>query len=314
MVSGTVALEGKGILPAPVEIRAGCNGTGQASVYTTGRFSVQLGHSNYTNDSNPVALLGCEVRAMLSGYHTAVASVDVHNSAGTVEIGALILRRLDGVQGFTYSISTALAPNDARKAFERGTERAARNRLDEARKEFEKAVGIYPKYAVAWFELGVVQHRQGRIEDARHAYRQAMQADDRFLKPGLQLAMIAAAERKWSEVLALTARTIQLNPVEFPQAFLYSAAANYNLSNLDAAEQQVRRAIELDAIHQLPKAHHLLGVVLADRGDLTGAAQQLRMYLKLAPKAADAADIQRRLSEIERLTPSNRPRQQFDAK
>ena len=63
--------------------------------------------------------------------------------------------------------------------------------------------------------------------------------------------------------------------------------ANYNLRNLEAAEKSAREAQKLDTQHRIPKIDHLLGVILAQRRDYTGAAVQMKSYLKFAPGATD---------------------------
>jgi len=79
----------------------------------------------------------------------------------STDVGRLVLHRLGQVEGLTISATSAMAPKDAQKAFEKGRDKAAKQKWDEARPFFEKAVQIYPKYAVAWFELGSIQMRKG---------------------------------------------------------------------------------------------------------------------------------------------------------
>lgn len=46
---------------------------------------------------------------------------------------------------------------------------------------------------------------------------------------------------------------------------------------------------------------YLLGLILAAQKDYSGAAEQLRVYLKLAPDADDAEKVRTQLGEIEKL-------------
>ena len=66
-------------------------------------------------------------------------------------------------------------------------------------------------------------------------------------------------------------------------------------SEIPAAE-----AVKLDTNHRLPKAQHLLGVLQAMRNNLSGAAENMRSYLKYAPQANDADNVKKQLAEIER--------------
>jgi regulator of sirC expression with transglutaminase-like and TPR domain len=47
----------------------------------------------------------------------------------------------------------------------------------------------------------------------------------------------------------------------------------------------------------------LLGVILAQRQDYTGAAGEMRNYLKFAPGAQDAATVRGQLVQLEKLAP-----------
>ena len=64
-----------------------------------------------------------------------------------------VLHYFGNVQGLTTSATSALAPKDAKRAFERGTKALDSNKPDEAQKELQKAVDLYPRYAEAWSEI-----------------------------------------------------------------------------------------------------------------------------------------------------------------
>ena len=101
-------------------------------------------------------------------------------------------------------------------------------------------------------------------------------------------------------------RAIALNPIEYPAIFFYDAAANYNLKRFDVSEKSVRRAIDLDGNHELPRAEFLLGTVLAAKGDRSGALEHLRKYLQLSPKAPDTDEVNRIIAKIESASSENK--------
>jgi Tfp pilus assembly protein PilF len=302
IVGGRVMLEGGAVLPAPATVQSVCSGSFGESVQTRDRFRISIGqphqYGNVPGSMPGGGLIGCELRVTLSGFLP--ATMPVSNVSAFADLGVIVLRPRTGVSGLTYSITTHLAPKEAQRAFDQGVRNASRNKLADARRDLEKAVTVYPNYAEAWFELGVVHHRQQNSAGAREAYQRSLAADGKFLKPALQLAMLAAAERNWQETLDLSNRVISQNPYEFAQAFLYNAVAHYNLKDSRTAEKSVLWAIELDPQHRLPKAFQLLASILADRGERVGAADQLRLYLKYNPKAPDANEVRARLSELER--------------
>jgi tetratricopeptide (TPR) repeat protein len=333
-LSGKVVVDDGQPPPEPVTIERVCNGQPRPEGYTDskGRFSFQLGQNthmmadasvgspmdNFPGSSSRMGgmsggggfggnrgiserdLIGCELRAVLPGYRSEVVQLTGRRVLDNPDVGTIILRRLSNVEGLTYSATSYMAPKDAKKAFEKGVDRAKKDKFDDARKELEKAVELYPKYAAAWYELGVVHHRQQRAAEARKAYEQSLAADAKFVKPYLQMALLSVDEKNWEQVAAHTSKVIQLNPVDFPQAFFYNSVANYNLQKFDDAEKSAQEAVKLDTQHRMPKAQHILGVLMGMRNDLNGAAENLRGYLKYAPTAADADTVKKQLTEIER--------------
>jgi regulator of sirC expression with transglutaminase-like and TPR domain len=95
---------------------------------------------------------------------------------------------------------------------------------------------------------------------------------------------------------------LKLNPFNYPQVWYMNGAANYNLKKLDAAEKAARAAVKLDADHRNPRASHLLGTILADKGDYPGALDQMKGYLSFAPNAPDIDAVKKQVAELERVT------------
>jgi tetratricopeptide (TPR) repeat protein len=234
----------------------------------------------------------CPVVITLAGYRRA----DVTLRDGAV----IVLKRLGDHEGSTVSMTALKAPEEARKAYDKGVAAMSRKKWAAAQTEFERAVAAYPDYAAAWSDLGEAFREQSKPTEARGAYERALAADPRYVKPYLQLARLALGEGRMQDALRIAERALELNPIEFPGIYFYHAVASYNLKLLDAAEKSARRAIELDANHELPRAEHLLGTVLAAKGDRRGGIEHLRKYLEISPKATDTAEVKQRIAELER--------------
>jgi tetratricopeptide (TPR) repeat protein len=149
------------------------------------------------------------------------------------------------VQGFTLSATTALAPPNARKAFSKGLEKARKSQWNDAEKEFARAVELYPKFAAAWYQLGLAQAAQN-FKDSRHSFEQAIAADPRYVNPYQALARLAFESKQWLEAVDFSGRLLALNPVNFPDVWLYNAAGNYFLSDFSAAETSARAGLQAD--------------------------------------------------------------------
>jgi len=245
-------------------------------------------------------LMGCELRASLAGFRSDVVSLAGRRSLDNPDVGTLVLHRLANVQGFTFSATSAFAPKDARKAYEKGKELNKKKKLDGAEKELVKATTDYPKYAAAWYELGTVYQQESKLDAAKTAYQSSVKADEKFIVPYAQLARIAAGEKKWDEAANYSSRVIKLNPFFSPEIYFLNSVASLNLNKLQDAEENAREAEKLDPKHQNPRIAALLGVILVQKQDYKGAAEQMRAYLKMAPDAPDAGKVRDQLSQIEK--------------
>ena len=318
-LSGEVRLADGTVPPDRVVIERVCAGYTRPEAYTDskGRFSFQVGDRNsgvfmdasVAGDSQSFdsrrgvsaqELSGCEIRASLPGFQSDSVILGFRRALDNPDIGIIHLHPLANVQGFTFSGTTALAPKDARKAYESAAGKMKKEKWAEAEKELVKAVGSYPKYAIAWFDLGRAYQRQKKFNEATDAYKQAIQADSKFINPYGQLALLAVFQEKWDDVAQYSSRMLKLNPYVPAEMYFYSALANYNLRNSDVAEEHARQAAKIDTQHKIAKIQHLLGVILMEKQEYTGAAESLRLYLQLSPNAPEANAIRSELNEMEK--------------
>ena len=338
-LSGRVMVDDGTAPPETAVIERVCNGNARAEGYTDhkGYFSIDLGMdrgvmqdastSGRPFDDTGMRLPGqtqtasgmggsamsdqrymnCDLRANLPGYRSQLVSLANRRAMDSPDVGTIFLHRLGNVEGRLISAVSLAAPKDARKAFEKGSDLAKKNKLDDAMKNYQKAVDLYPKYAAAWFELGKVQAAKGQADAAHQSFAAAVEADPKYLNPYLELSRLALGAKNWRELADVTGRAVKLDPFDYPQQFFFNSVANYNLQNMDAAEKSAREAEKLDTEHHYPQVSHLLGVILAQRQDYTGAADEMRNYLKFAPGAADAATVRGQLDQLEKLSAQSAP-------
>jgi tetratricopeptide (TPR) repeat protein len=262
-----------------------------------GQYASAPGGFGTGNRTDP--LWNCELRASYPGYRSDVVELATRRSLDDPDVGTIVLHHLANVQGSTLSLTTALAPKHAQKEYEKGLQALQKDKLDDAAKHLLAATDEYPKYAIAWFALGQVQQKQGKKDEARKSYQAAINADGKYVSPYNQLALLAANEGKWQETESYSKQVIQLNPVEFPDAFWVNAIANYNLKKPDEAEKSAKEVVKLDTAHRYPEAEGLLGEILLNKGNYPEAATHLRTYLTLAPNSKNADQVKQVLAKID---------------
>lgn len=337
-LSGKVVLDDGTPPPEPVTIERVCNGNVRPEAYTDskGRFSFQLGQNTgmlsdasvsnssdgFGNDpfgnqqrNSPFGgaaggnrgvserdLMGCELRASLPGFRSEIVNLSGRRFMDNPDVGTIILRRLANVEGLTFSATTAMAPKDAKKAYEKSRDLLKKKKIADAQKELEKAVQIYPKFANAWSDLGMVHEAQDHPAEAMNAYKQAVEADSKLVKPYVAMALLNAKENKWQECADLSGKALRLNPYDFPVAYFYNAVANYNLKNFDEAEKSAREAVKGDAAKKIPKIHHILGILLAQKNDIAGAMPHMKSYLGTLPEdGPEAQQVKDQIAQMEKF-------------
>ncbi len=128
----------------------------------------------------------------------------------------------------------------------RGIELADRGWLDEAAKEFKKAIKLDPQSAHAHDNLGTILADQGNLLDALREFMAAMEAD-----------------------------------AESPTVHHYLASF-LATHGVDLAVAEYRKAIELD--YEFPDAHLNLAMAMADRGQIEEAILELEIAHQQAPE------------------------------
>lgn len=319
-VSGKVVVDDGSVLTESALIQTVCKGQKRTETRSDshGNFSFQWGSSSFADSENDVADTpsrttpqgpagrdprSCELQASLQGFiSNTIQLAGRFSGLDSVDVGRLVLHRMSNAEGYTISATTAQVPGPALKALEKGQQQEKNGKPEEAQKSFEKAVSIYPKFAAAWFELGRVQLQENDPVGARHSFRQAIDADSKYLDPYLSLTQLAQREQNWQELRDVTDQLLALNPVSLPQVWLSNGLANYFLESFATAEKSARRGLELDPEHHVPGLEYLLGMVLLKKPDYVDAAQHLRAFLKLATTPAETAEAQKQLDEVARLS------------
>jgi tetratricopeptide (TPR) repeat protein len=338
-ISGKVVLDDGTELTEPAMIQTICRGHRHSETYSDahGSFNFRFGDptqgsaaaisdassSNVNNNgmgsqSRP-SLQDCQLQAELAGFSS--QPVELNSRIGlmnNIDVGRVPLHRLAHVDGTSISVTSALAPPAAKKAFEKGLEQEKKSKWEDAGKSFEKAVQIYPRYATAWYQLGRLQLRNQlssqpptqnpSAQSAKHSFEQSIAADPKYVDPYDGLAQLAMQAQEWPNVIEITNKLVSLNPVNFPGAYYDNAVANYNLKNFDDAEKSALLGIRVEDAHQIPKLQYLLAMIQLRKQNYQGAAEHMQQFLSLAKERDDIELGKKGMAEIERASASTQTR------
>lgn len=336
VVSGDVRLEDGTAPPDAVQINRVCNGRTivAATTDTMGHFSFSVtagGNATTTADAgqapaqaadlnkalnasstqytNPIttALRDCEVQAVLSGFRTESVRLSVRDTSDDGRVGTIVLHPLSRMGALTVSATTAGAPAAARKAYDKGMESVGKQKWDVAEADLTRAVTLYPRFAIAWYQLGEVRQKRNASAGAVEAWKQASKQDPKYLKPYESLAAVADRQQDWAAAEQYSRGWLQLDPDDFPAAYLINAIANARLNHIEAAELAARSGLRIDKDRKVPRLNYVLGLILIQKQQYPEAAKCLRAYLDQAPNAHDAALVREQVGKLEHEAASGPP-------
>jgi Flp pilus assembly protein TadD len=162
----------------------------------------------------------------------------------------------------------------------------ATGRRDEAITYYRRAIDLFPEFADAHSNLGILLASQGDHDGALNEYRTAARFDPELVGAHVNIGIELAQRSEYDEAIRALNHAIALDAG--------NASAHYNLGlalaargETDSARRSFESAIRLD-----PKnadAYNNLGVLLAQTGDLNSAILQFRTALTIRPDLKAAA-------------------------
>jgi tetratricopeptide (TPR) repeat protein len=242
------------------------------------------------------------LRANLAGYTSEKINLATRSAMDSPDVGTILLHRMGAPDtAMTVTATTLRASKEARRALQKGLELSKKNRPEKAIASLQDAVKIYPEFAFAWYQLGILQLENDHTPDAHESFEAAVKAEPRWPEPYLRLAAMAVKAHDWKEVADSTEHVLHLNTFQYPQAYFLHGAASFNLHHVDLAEEDGLAAEKLDVQHQYPQIEKLLGTIYSERHRYADAAEKFRSYLMLAPGAEDAPFARQQLAYMEAL-------------
>ncbi len=166
----------------------------------------------------------------------------------------------------------------------RGIELADRGWLDEAVKEFRRAIELDPNSAHAHDNLATVFAEKKQFRDALVEYLTAIKLEPDSATAHYNLAVFLSTHGN-EFAIAEYQEAIGFEP-DYPDAHLNLGLAYADAGRLDDAQKELRTAIELDPSDPFPR--HELAAILMDEGDYRGAITHLKEVTRLDAKNFEA--------------------------
>src|ERR1700733_7751216 len=191
----------------------------------------------------------------------------------------------------TVAANDLKLPRKASQAFDKATKLIAKQQWQPAIDQLNKALALYPSYAEAYNNLGVVYARLGDTAKEREAFQKATAANDHFAPAFVNLARLEMKQHNFSvaeadltkataadptdvRTLALLAQA-QLLDVHYEDAIV-SARKVHSLPHNSYAVVHYVAARACERLHRLSEAVSELGLFLSEEptGERASAARQ----------------------------------------
>jgi tetratricopeptide (TPR) repeat protein len=267
---------------------------------TTGRFSFR-GLSSGT----------FIVKAHTDGTHLE-QSARVNLYAARVSSGAhyeqldIVLKTRDETKGNSVPSNSGPAfaqeaPENARKVYEQAVKQLDNNKqTTQGIDLLKEAINLFPTYFLALERLGVEYVKIQQYEPARATLTKALEVNPNGASSHYALGVSQFYLQKLPEAIESLRRSLRLAPESSNAALahFYLGLAYWNLAKPVDAEPHMKKAYQLGGNSIPPDIHMHLAKYYSDNKRYKEAADELELFIKLAPDARDAEKIKAIIKQL----------------
>jgi tetratricopeptide (TPR) repeat protein len=199
------------------------------------------------------------------------------------------------------SASDLAVPNRARKEFEKATDLVRRQELQEAIKRLNKAVHLYPQYAVAYNNLAVIYGQLGDRVHENEALRKAISVNPNFALGYVNLGRMEMKANNYPAAEPFLAKAAELNPADV-NALILLSYSEFMDKSFDAAIANSRKAHALQQSHAF--AHRVAARVFEQQKRGADAIAELETFLKEEPSGPRAAAARQEIDVVKAALPN----------
>ena len=192
-------------------------------------------------------------------------------------------------------------PDAARKEFDKASKAIADQNWTKALQLLNRAITLYPQYAPAYNNLGVVYDHVNDAAREREALEKAISVDDHFVPAYVNLAKLCLKEQNAPRAETLLESVNRLERANAETMMLLAEAQLLN-KDYDAA---ISTAHSVHAVpHQkLAVVHYIAARALEHENRLPEALAELQLFLKEEPDGERANHVREEIAQIQHARP-----------
>ncbi|WP_413200788.1 TIGR03032 family protein [Nostoc piscinale] len=153
-------------------------------------------------------------------------------------------------------------------------------KITEAIAQYEKLIAQHPRYAPAWYQLGVIRESQRQTEAAILAYQKAIEINPHHAQAYNNLGILRVDAQDLDEAIKCLTAAIQSKP-DYAFAHNNLGLVLQMQSKLPQAAAKFREALQINP--EYAEAYLNLGIVLESQHNLEGAIACFRSAIQYKP-------------------------------
>lgn len=190
----------------------------------------------------------------------------------------------------------AAAPAAAQEHFKKAGELIRADDRKGAIEQLRLAIEQYPKFSLAYNEIGIQYIKLNDLDKAAEALRSALNINSDSFDARMNLGAIYFTQKKYVEAEAELRAANKLRP-NTAGVLYYLGMSLANLGKFDEAETELLAAIKAGGA-EMKEAHRVLSIIYGSRGDNKRSLKELESYVKLAPDAPDIEQLKARIAQL----------------
>jgi tetratricopeptide (TPR) repeat protein len=200
--------------------------------------------------------------------------------------------------GQTVSAKELSVSAEARKEMDRAFSSLEKADVEGARSHLEAALRLAPQFSAAWNQLGVLCYQTRDYESAERYFREALKQEPHSYAPLVNLGGALLSLGKAEESLDINQRAAKRVPTD-PLARSQLGLSFFMLSRFEAAEEELRKAKEIDPRH-FSQPQLVLAEIYRVQEKYPQFLAELREFLRYHPDSEHAAKIRQLLKEADK--------------
>ncbi|HSA93036.1 MAG TPA: tetratricopeptide repeat protein [Terriglobales bacterium] len=200
----------------------------------------------------------------------------------------------------TVAAADLNVPGKARKEYEKGGEAMEKGNWEGARVRFEEAIRLYPQYAAAHNDLGVVYMNTGQTEKGREMFETAVRLNDRYARAYRNLGILHFHEKSYPMAETSLQKALAGDPLDVQTLTMLAQVQLLLHKPLEAATTATR-------VHDLPHEQFVACHLIAARAyellnKETDAMAEYTIFLKESPQNPNAPKVRAALDALKART------------